>query len=150
MLLTSPTRILSETLPASFRRLSDTSLPDSMLIVPGLSCRFWSIFTWPGELHCWPSLCRRRSDYFLPLLHNESVIHPLFTWMPFCLVPIGELAVLVYAQLFMVDASIPSQYVLFLQQLMPKKEISEIPSSIGHFRHGKTYFYRTQPAYSLN
>jgi isocitrate dehydrogenase kinase/phosphatase len=44
---------------------------------------------------------------------------------------------------FMVDASIPSQYVLFLQQLMPKKEISEIYSAIGHFRHGKTYFYRT-------
>lgn len=43
---------------------------------------------------------------------------------------------------FMVDASIPSQYVLFLQQLMPKKSVSEIYSSIGHHRHGKTYYYR--------
>ena len=43
---------------------------------------------------------------------------------------------------FMVDASIPSQYVLFLQQLMPKKAVSEIYSCIGHHRHGKTYYYR--------
>jgi isocitrate dehydrogenase kinase/phosphatase len=44
---------------------------------------------------------------------------------------------------FMVDASIPSQYVLFLQQLMPRKAVSEIYSCIGHHRHGKTYYYRT-------
>jgi isocitrate dehydrogenase kinase/phosphatase len=44
---------------------------------------------------------------------------------------------------FMVDASIPSQYVLFLQQLMPRKAVSEIYSCIGHHRHGKTYYFRT-------
>lgn len=43
---------------------------------------------------------------------------------------------------FMVDASIPSQYVLFLQQLMPMKPISEIYSAIGHYKHGKTYYHR--------
>ncbi|MEH6592147.1 MAG: bifunctional isocitrate dehydrogenase kinase/phosphatase [Halioglobus sp.] len=43
---------------------------------------------------------------------------------------------------FMVDASIPSQYVLFLQQLMPAKPISELYSAMGYNKHGKTYYYR--------
>ena len=43
---------------------------------------------------------------------------------------------------FMVDATIPSQYILFLQQLMPAKPISEIYSSLGYNKHGKTYYYR--------
>ena len=43
---------------------------------------------------------------------------------------------------FMVDASVPSQYVLFLQQLMPAKPISEIYSSMGYNKHGKTYYHR--------
>jgi isocitrate dehydrogenase kinase/phosphatase len=43
---------------------------------------------------------------------------------------------------FLVDATIPAQSVLFLQQLMPAKPISEIYSSIGHNKHGKTYYHR--------
>ena len=43
---------------------------------------------------------------------------------------------------FLVDASIPSRYVLFLQQLMPAKPISEIYSSMGYNKHGKTYYHR--------
>jgi isocitrate dehydrogenase kinase/phosphatase len=43
---------------------------------------------------------------------------------------------------FMVDAEIPSQYVLFLQSLMPAKPISEIYSCMGYNKHGKTYFHR--------
>ena len=43
---------------------------------------------------------------------------------------------------FLVDASIPSQYVLFLQQLMPAKPISELYSSMGYNKHGKTYYHR--------
>ncbi len=43
---------------------------------------------------------------------------------------------------FLVDVSIPSQYVLFLQQLMPAKPISEIYSSMGYNKHGKTYYHR--------
>ncbi len=43
---------------------------------------------------------------------------------------------------FMVDAEIPSQYVLFLQGLMPAKPISEIYSCMGYNKHGKTYFHR--------
>jgi isocitrate dehydrogenase kinase/phosphatase len=42
----------------------------------------------------------------------------------------------------MVDASIPSQYVLFLKSLMPAKPVSEIYSVMGYNKHGKTYFYR--------
>ncbi len=43
---------------------------------------------------------------------------------------------------FLVDAEVPAQCVLFLQQLMPAKPISEIYSSMGHNKHGKTYYYR--------
>lgn len=43
---------------------------------------------------------------------------------------------------FMVDARVPSQYVRFLQQLMPAKPISEIYSAMGYNKHGKTYYYR--------
>ncbi len=43
---------------------------------------------------------------------------------------------------FLVDAEIPSQYVLFLQSLMPAKPISEIYSCMGYNKHGKTYFHR--------
>ena len=43
---------------------------------------------------------------------------------------------------FLVDATIPAQCVLFLQQLMPAKPISEIYSAIGHNKHGKTYYHR--------
>ncbi|MFT4520261.1 MAG: isocitrate dehydrogenase kinase/phosphatase [Halioglobus sp.] len=43
---------------------------------------------------------------------------------------------------FLVDASVPSQYVLFLQQLMPAKPISEIYSAMGYYKHGKTYYHR--------
>lgn len=43
---------------------------------------------------------------------------------------------------FLVDAEIPSQYVRFLQGLMPAKPISEIYSCMGYNKHGKTYFHR--------
>jgi isocitrate dehydrogenase kinase/phosphatase len=43
----------------------------------------------------------------------------------------------------MVDATIPSQYVLFLAKLMPAKPISEIYNCIGFNKHGKTYYHRS-------
>ncbi|GAB5413128.1 MAG: bifunctional isocitrate dehydrogenase kinase/phosphatase [Congregibacter sp.] len=43
---------------------------------------------------------------------------------------------------FMVDATIPSQYVLFLAELMPAKPISEIYTSMGYNKHGKTAYHR--------
>jgi isocitrate dehydrogenase kinase/phosphatase len=51
---------------------------------------------------------------------------------------------------FMVDASIPSQYVLFLKQLMPAKPISEVYSAIGHYKHGKTVYHRTAVRHMQN
>ena len=44
---------------------------------------------------------------------------------------------------FMVDASIPSQYVSFLKTIMPQKELFELYSAIGFGKHAKTEFYRT-------
>jgi isocitrate dehydrogenase kinase/phosphatase len=82
--------------------------------------------------------------FVLPLLHNDSQTNPAAYVDAFLFGPDQVSLLFSFTRsYFMVDASIPSQYVLFLQQLMPKKEISEIYSAIGHFRHGKTYFYRT-------
>ncbi len=43
---------------------------------------------------------------------------------------------------FMVDASTPSEYIRFLSDLMPHKEIFELYSAIGFPKHSKTVYYR--------
>ncbi len=78
--------------------------------------------------------------FVLPVLHNNS------TGIFVDTILLGSDKVSVIFSFtrayFMVDTSIPSQYVLFLQQLMPAKPISEIYSAIGHNKHGKTYYHR--------
>lgn len=51
---------------------------------------------------------------------------------------------------FMVDASIPSEYVAFLKHLMPHKDIFELYMAIGMPKHGKTEFYRFAVQETLN
>ena len=83
----------------------------------------------------------RSIPFILPLLHNEEGAVFIDT------VLIGSDRVSVVFSFtrsyFMVDVSIPSQYVLFLRSLMPAKPISEIYSVMGYNKHGKTYFYRS-------
>jgi len=78
--------------------------------------------------------------FVLPILHNEAGEVYVDT------VLFGSDKVSVVFSFtrsyFLVDASIPSQYVLFLQQLMPAKPISEIYSAMGYNKHGKTYYHR--------
>ena len=82
--------------------------------------------------------------FVIPMLHTESEATPAI-YVDACLLGSDIISKLFSftRTYFMVDASIPSQYVLFLQQLMPRKAVSEIYSCIGHHRHGKTYYYRT-------
>jgi isocitrate dehydrogenase kinase/phosphatase len=79
--------------------------------------------------------------FVLPVLHNESGAVYVDT------VLFGSDNVSVVFSFtrsyFLVDASIPSAYVLFLQQLMPAKPISEIYSAMGYNKHGKTYYHRS-------
>jgi isocitrate dehydrogenase kinase/phosphatase len=51
---------------------------------------------------------------------------------------------------FMVDASIPSEYVAFLHKLMPHKEIFELYNTMGMPKHGKTEFFRFAVDDTLN
>jgi isocitrate dehydrogenase kinase/phosphatase len=51
---------------------------------------------------------------------------------------------------FMVDASIPSEYVAFLQKIMPHKEIFELYNALGMPKHGKSEFYRFAVDETLN
>ena len=78
--------------------------------------------------------------YVLPILHNEQGA----VYVDTVLFGSDKVSVLFSftRSYFLVDASIPSQYVLFLQQLMPAKPISEIYSAMGYNKHGKTYFHR--------
>ena len=82
--------------------------------------------------------------FVLPMLHIEDGTQPS-VYIDACLLGSDIISKLFSftRTYFMVDASIPSQYVLFLQQLMPRKAVSEIYSCIGHHRHGKTYYFRT-------
>jgi isocitrate dehydrogenase kinase/phosphatase len=83
----------------------------------------------------------RSMPFVLPLAHNEAGGIYVDTLL------VGSDRVSVVFSFtrtyFMVDASIPSQYVLFLKSLMPAKPISEIYSAMGYNKHGKTYFYRS-------
>ncbi|MFT5692547.1 MAG: isocitrate dehydrogenase kinase/phosphatase [Oceanicoccus sp.] len=51
---------------------------------------------------------------------------------------------------FMVDVSVPSQYVDFLHTIIPHKELFELYSAIGFGKHGKTVFYRSAVAHTIN
>ena len=78
--------------------------------------------------------------FVLPILHNEVGA----VYVDTVLFGSDKVSVLFSftRSYFLVDASIPSQYVLFLQQLMPAKPISEIYSAMGYNKHGKTYYHR--------
>lgn len=43
---------------------------------------------------------------------------------------------------FMADTLYPAEIVAFLQELMPNKKNFELYMAIGHYKHGKTVFYR--------
>ena len=67
--------------------------------------------------------------FVLPLLHNESSDLPAIYVDAFLFGPDQVSLLFSFTRsYFMVDASIPSQYVLFLQQLMPKKGNLQSPS----------------------
>jgi isocitrate dehydrogenase kinase/phosphatase len=76
----------------------------------------------------------------LPILHNEAG----GIYVDTILFGSDKVSVLFSftRSYFLVDATIPAQWVLFLQQLMPAKPISEIYSAMGHNKHGKTYYHR--------
>ena len=78
--------------------------------------------------------------FVLPILHNEAGA----VFVDTILFDSDKVSVLFSftRSYFQVDVSIPSQYVLFLKQLMPAKPISEIYSAMGYNKHGKTYYYR--------
>ncbi|MFV8818335.1 bifunctional isocitrate dehydrogenase kinase/phosphatase [Haliea sp. E17] len=82
----------------------------------------------------------RTMPFVLPILHNDEG----GVFVDTILFGSDKLSVIFSftRSYFFVNAAIPSQYVLFLQQLMPAKPISEIYSAMGHNKHGKTYYYR--------
>lgn len=78
--------------------------------------------------------------FVLPVLHNEQGA----VYVDTVLFGADKVSVVFSftRSYFLVDARIPSAYVLFLQKLMPAKPISEIYSAMGYNKHGKTYYHR--------
>jgi len=76
----------------------------------------------------------------LPILHQEGKGLHLDT----VLIEPDEVSIIfsftrVY---FQVDATVPGEFVRYLQMLMPDKPLSELYAAIGFFKHGKTEFFR--------
>ncbi|MET1077978.1 MAG: bifunctional isocitrate dehydrogenase kinase/phosphatase [Pseudomonas sp.] len=44
---------------------------------------------------------------------------------------------------FMVDVAIPAEFVGFLKRILPGKNLAELYTSIGFYKHGKSEFYRS-------
>lgn len=78
--------------------------------------------------------------FVLPFLNNESGA----IYVDTVLYAPDDLSILFSftRTYFMVDASIPSQYVAFLKSIMPHKEVFELYSALGFVKHGKSEFYR--------
>ncbi|WP_413615232.1 bifunctional isocitrate dehydrogenase kinase/phosphatase [Halomonas cupida] len=76
----------------------------------------------------------------LPILHEENMGLRLDT----VVIEPDEVSIIfsftrVY---FQVDATVPGEFVDYLQGLMPDKPISELYAAIGFFKHGKSEFFR--------
>jgi isocitrate dehydrogenase kinase/phosphatase len=86
--------------------------------------------------------------FVLPILHNEEG----GVYVDTVLFGADKVSVVFSftRSYFMVNATIPSAYVLFLQQLMPAKPISEIYSAMGYNKHGKTYYHRSAYRHMTN
>jgi len=44
---------------------------------------------------------------------------------------------------FMADVQVPSEFVRFMQSILPMKSVAELYSSVGFYKQGKAEFYRT-------
>lgn len=83
---------------------------------------------------------QRGMPFVLPILHNERGA----VYVDTVLFGADQVSVVFSftRSYFMVDATIPSQYVLFLNKLMPAKPISELYNCMGFNKHGKTHYHR--------
>ncbi len=90
----------------------------------------------------------RTLPFVVPILHNEAGAVYVDTLL---LDPDDISIVFSFTRsYFMVDASIPSEYIAFLHRLMPHKDIFELYMCIGMPKHGKTEFYRFAVEDTLN
>lgn len=86
--------------------------------------------------------------FVLPILHSEE--HSIY--VDTLLYDPDDISILFSfsRSYFMVDASIPSEYIAFLRRLMPHKEVFELYNALGMPKHGKTEFFRFAVADTVN
>lgn len=83
----------------------------------------------------------RQLPFVLPVLNNESggiYIDTLITEE-------NDVSVIFSftRAYFMADVQVPSEFVQFMQSILPMKSVSELYSSVGFYKQGKAEFYRT-------
>ncbi|NCW74209.1 MAG: bifunctional isocitrate dehydrogenase kinase/phosphatase, partial [Gammaproteobacteria bacterium] len=88
-----------------------------------------------------PVFYRNKGAYLVGRLVSEQGLYPIV----FAVITDREEVSVVFSftrSYFMVDVPIPSDFVAFLQTLMPFKKKHELYSAIGFYKHGKTEFVR--------
>ncbi|WNJ16662.1 bifunctional isocitrate dehydrogenase kinase/phosphatase [Pontibacter sp. G13] len=81
----------------------------------------------------------RYLPFIIPLLHNQNGV------FADTLITDTDTASIIFSftrSYFMVDVSIPSEFVHFLKTIMPEKPYGDLYNSIGFSKHGKTEMYR--------
>jgi len=83
----------------------------------------------------------RQLPFVLPVLNNESgsiYIDTLITEE-------NDVSVIFSftRAYFMADVQVPSEFVRFMQSILPMKSVAELYSSVGFYKQGKAEFYRT-------
>src|SRR5690606_17927019 len=93
-------------------------------------------------------ICRdqRCRPLVLPLLNNENGA----LYVDTALFSADDLSILFSftRSYFMVDIPVPSQYVRFIKELMPNKEVFELYTALGFVKHAKSEFYRAAVAHT--
>ncbi|MDC9721011.1 MAG: bifunctional isocitrate dehydrogenase kinase/phosphatase [Gammaproteobacteria bacterium] len=81
-----------------------------------------------------------RQPFVIPLLNDES--QGIYTDT---LITDADDVSIIFSftrSYFMVEAPVPSEFVGFLQQVLPAKPLAELYTNIGFFKHGKSVFMR--------
>lgn len=100
-----------------------------------------------------PIFFRSKNAYIVGRAHLGGIIHPFVVSLRHNKNGVYTDALLLdanfisstfsyYRSSFLVDSDIPGELVEFLLTIMPHKKLSELYSSLGFEKHGKTEFYR--------
>ena len=136
-----------EDLPRDLRRLEGQlreNLPDWVCKDPSLCVELFSSVLYRNKGAYLVGRIYTRDEQWplvIPLLHREGLgiqVDALIT-------DEAEVSIIFSftRSYFMVDVAIPAEFVGFLKRILPGKNLAELYTSIGFYKHGKSEFYRS-------